>query len=474
MNLHGYEAVIGLEVHAELKTATKIFCACPTTFGAPPNTLCCPVCLGLPGALPTLNRRAVTLAVRAGLALGCEISRLSRTDRKQYFYPDLPKAYQISQDAVPLCRGGEVEIDAEGGVRSIRLRRIHIEEDAGKLIHIGSETLIDCNRCGVPLIEIVTEPDMKSPAEASAFLRALRDILVACEVSDCKMHEGSMRCDVNVSLARVGESRIGGVRCEIKNINSFAFVEKAIAYELARQAELLSRGETLQNETRRFDAAKAITEPMRSKETAADYRYLAEPDLPALRLSESDIEEIRATLPELPRARRARFVHDYGVTEADAAVLASSASLAAFFEQAAAETVHRTTLSGMVLTELLRHSTAEEFASHVAPSRMAALATLAGEGTVNSSTAKALLARLQKGDFDLIEAVKAEGLAQLRDPEKLRHIINAVIEGQPQAVADYQSGKTAALHALLGQVMRQTRGRADPVLAEALLKAALA
>ena len=463
-----FEAVIGLEVHAELKTATKIFCSCPTTFGAAPNTLCCPVCLGLPGALPTLNRRAVELAVRAGLALDCKIATLCRTDRKQYFYPDLPKAYQISQDPYPLCFDGGLDVGEGEHALRIGIARIHIEEDAGKLIHTGDKTLVDCNRCGVPLIEIVTRPVLRSPEEAGAFLRALRQILVTCEVSDCRMQEGSLRCDVNVSLRKKGSEELG-TRTEIKNINSFAFVEKAIAYEIQRQTELLQSGSVLRAETRRFDASTGKTELMRIKESADDYRYLAEPDLPALALTQEEIDAIAKTLPELPRARAERLTRDCGIAKADAEIFVTDPALGDYFEQAASATTHKTLLSGLILTDLLRHCQSDPFASPVKARRMGEIAEMMGEGRVNSSTAKKLVARLIEGDFDPREAVLAEGLAQIRDRETLVRIVDEVLTESSKAVADYKNGKLAALRALQGRAMAKTKGLADPVLLETIL-----
>lgn len=467
-----YEAVIGLEVHAELRTATKIFCACPTDFGAEPNTQCCPICLGMPGTMPTLNRRAVELAVRAGLALGCEISRVSKTDRKQYFYPDLPKAYQISQDASPLCKNGSLTVTVNGCERRVGIARIHIEEDAGKLIHRGEDTLVDCNRCGVPLIEIVSRPDIRSAAEASAYLRALRGILLTCGVSDCRMQEGSLRCDVNLSLRRRGEEQLG-VRTEIKNLNSFAFVEKAIAYEIKRQSAALDRGEVLRPETRRYDVPSGETRTMRVKERAVDYRYLPEPDLLPISVDAETVARIRAELPELPRARAERLATEYGIADADAAILVGEPLLADFYERAAGQTSYPTVLVHLILTDLLRTCSFDPFTSPVSDNRMAELAELLGRGVINSATAKKLLSRLCAADLDLRETVEREDLAQITDRARLTETVCEVLAANPRAVEDYKRGKTAALRALQGQAMARTAGRAEPRLLELLLVEAL-
>ena len=468
MPKQAFEAVIGLEIHAALLTDTKIFCSCSTAFGAPPNTQCCPVCMGLPGAMPSLNRRAVELAVRAGLALGCSIQSQSRMDRKQYFYPDLPKAYQISQEAIPLCRNGFLTLPTSNGERRINIERIHIEEDAGKLIHEGNETLVDCNRCGVPLIEIVSAPDLRSPEEASAYLRKLRSILLTCGISDCRMQEGSLRCDVNISLRPLGTDRMG-VRTEIKNLNSFAFVEKALAYEIERQGQLLTKGEPLMPETRRFDVASGKTFPMRTKETAVDYRFLPEPDLPPLLVGEEEIERIRRELPELPDIRAARMIKTYGLTAYDADVLVSDPLLADFFELGGKQTAYPKLLVNLLLTDLLRYCTSDPFSSPVSASRLAQLAQLLGEGTINSSTAKKLLLRLLDGDLEPRRTVLLEELGQIRDRARLSELALRVISEQPRAVSDYQNGKSAALRALQGRAMAVSGGRADPVLLEAIL-----
>lgn len=469
MTYTDYEVTVGLEVHAELKTASKIFCACPTRFGALPNTQCCPVCMGLPGALPTLNRRVVELGVMAGLALDCEISRLSRTDRKQYFYPDLPKAYQISQNHAPLCQNGRLTFSSENGrQKTVDVVRIHIEEDAGKLIHVGEETRIDCNRCGVPLIEIVSAPQLSDGAEAVAYLKALRAILLTCGISDCRMQEGSMRCDVNVSVRRWGSDTLG-VRTEIKNINSFSFVERAIRYEAERQIELLERGETVRSETRRYDEATGTTVCMRVKERAEDYRYLTETDLLPIRLEEAEIERLRAELPELPAARQARLVRQYGLALADAQILVGERALADYFEEAAEHTGFPTLLVHLLLSDLLRYCEQDPFSSPVSASRLGELAELMGKRTVNSATAKKLLAKLREADFSPAETVRREGLEQICDEARIAALVMRAVEELPRAVADYHGGKKAALQALLGKMMAYSLGLADPEICERLL-----
>ena len=467
-----YEAVIGLEVHAELKTASKIFCACSTSFGAPPNTQCCPVCTGHPGTLPILNRHAVELAIKAGLALECEITPKSRTDRKHYFYPDLPKAYQISQNEHPLCKNGRLCISVEGVQREIGIERIHIEEDAGKLIHTERRTLIDFNRCGVPLIEIVSRPDLRSGAEASAYLKALRGVLVRCGVSDCKMQEGSLRCDVNISLRPAGSEKFG-TRVEIKNLNSFAFVEKAINYEIKRQTALLRNGEAVETETRRFHASSGVTETMRKKESADDYRYLPEPDLPWILLSNTEIQEVSRSLPELPMAQAMRLASTWGVRQRDVEILTEDPASADFFDCVAKRTPYPQTALNLLLTELLPHCAWEPFSSPISAERLSELATLLGEGEINSATAKKLLARLLQCDFSLVETVEKENLAQIRDEARIAVLVADAIESTPRAVADWLGGKSAAIKSLQGRVMAFSGGRADPILAERLLKKAL-
>lgn len=473
MKMNDFEAVIGLEVHAELKTASKIFCSCSTAFGASPNTQCCPICMGLPGALPRLNRRAVELAAMAGLALDCTVSPLCRTDRKQYFYPDLPKAYQISQAELPLCRNGFLTIKTLAGERRIGISRIHIEEDAGKLIHSEGSTLIDYNRSGIPLIEIVSEPDLHTGREAADYLRALRAVLVSCGVTDGKMQEGSLRCDVNVSVRRVGEKKLG-VRTEIKNINSFVFVEKAIEYEIQRHAALLADGKEVPFETRRYDEASGKTVLMRVKERAEDYRFMKEPDLPPIYLREEEIEALRAMLPELPDARAERLVREYAIAEDDARILCSDRALADYFEAVAGNCRYPRLAANLLLTDLLRRCQTDPFHSPVSAQRLSSLAALLGEGTVNSTTAKKLLQRLCEGDFDLSATVERESLGQIRDEEILKKTVLETLDELPRAVSDYKNGKNVAIKSLQGRVMARTQGRADPVMTERLLKTLLA
>lgn len=459
-----YELTVGLEVHAELKTKTKIFCSCPTEYGAEPNTLCCPVCMGLPGALPTLNKAVVELAIRAGLATHCSIAPISTHDRKNYFYPDMPKAYQISQYRTPLCRDGYLDVDTPDGSTRVRIVRIHIEEDAGKLIHDTEQgTLLDFNRCGVPLIEIVSAPDLHSADEARAYLRKLRTLLLYTEVSDCKMNEGSLRCDVNLSVRRRGES-VFGVRTEIKNLNSISFVGKAIEDEFSRQIDLLEHGEHIVQETRRFDEKSGKTVRMRIKENADDYRYFPEPDLPPIYTTDEQIEDIRRSLPRLPDERKADYLAKYGLSPADADQISSDRAMADYFEAAAAHTEYPKVLAGILLTEVLRHSLGDFFVCPIAPEHLAELATLTAKSIVNSSTAKGLIAELWETDQSPSELVRERNLSQINDEAFLHALVLEILMSNPKFLADHQNGKKNVAKAVIGQVMKQTGGRANPVL----------
>ncbi len=472
-----FEPVIGLEIHAQLQTRTKIFCGCSTAFGAPPNSHVCPVCLGMPGALPVLNRAAVDYAIKAALALGCDIQPLSIFARKNYFYPDLPKGYQISQYERPLALGGGLDISVDGHGKRVGLTRIHMEEDAGKSLHEGfpdsdRRTYIDYNRSGVPLIEIVSEPDMRSAAEAAEFFERLRDILVWLGVNDGNMEEGSLRCDANVSVRPAGQERFG-TKAEVKNLNSFRYLEKALEYEIDRQVDLLEGGGRVVQETRLWDSAAGRTLSMRSKEEAHDYRYFPEPDLPPLVVTEARVAAVRGTMPELPEARRRRFVDRYGLPEYDAGVLTSSSGLADYFEQVAAASGNAKAASNWVMGELLR--TMKERGSAIeqvplTPAALAGLIALVDKGTLSSSIAKEVFAKAYDTGRSAEDIVAAEGLAQNSDEGALLAIVRDVIAANPAIVDEYRAGKTKAFGFLVGQIMKGSGGKANPKLANELLK----
>jgi len=474
-----YEAVIGLEIHAQLLTETKIFCGCPTSFGAPPNTHVCPVCLGLPGALPVLNRRAVDLAARAALALGCRVNPRSVFARKNYFYPDLPKGYQISQYDQPLASAGSVVLDGPDGAH-VGITRVHMEEDAGKSLHEGfadsaERTYVDYNRAGVPLIEIVTEPDLRSASNAAAFFEYLRDTLVWLGVNDGNMEEGSLRCDANVSVRPVGHAALG-TKAEVKNLNSFRYLRQALEHEIERQIDVVSRGDRVHQETRLWDQGASRTVAMRSKEEAHDYRYFPEPDLPPVDVSPARIDGIRAGLPELATARRARFVTQYALPEYDAVELTRSREVADFFEATVAAGAPAKPASNWIMSEVARtlHAAGATIGqSRVPPEALAELIALVDQGTVSSTIAKDVFERMWSSGRQASAIVEAEGLAQINDTSALAAAVADVIAAQPDTVAQYRAGQTKVLGFMVGQVMKATGGKASPKIVNDLLRQAL-
>ncbi|MGN0827240.1 MAG: Asp-tRNA(Asn)/Glu-tRNA(Gln) amidotransferase subunit GatB [Kiritimatiellia bacterium] len=471
-----YLVTIGLETHVQLKTATKMFCGCETSFGAPPNTHVCPVCLGYPGALPHMNREAIRLTVRAGLMLGCRINPYSKFDRKNYFYPDMAKNYQISQLDRPLCLGGSVEIQTPAGPKTIRLTRIHLEEDVAKLTHHPGASGVDFNRAGTPLMEIVSEPDLASPDEAFAYLQALRETLVYAGVSDCNLEEGNLRCDVNVSIRPEGQQELG-VKVEMKNLNTFKGVHAALVYEIDRQKAALDAGETIKQQTRRWDAELCETFLMRLKENADDYRYFPEPDLLPVELSQETIDSWARDLPEPPAKKRARFVTELKLPEYDAGVLSADRALSDYFEATAAACGNPKAASNWIMTELLRHlsATGKTIADvPLSPQNFGALIKLVEGRTINGPTAKELLPELLESGGDPEVIVKTRGLAQVTDTAAIEALVDQVIAANPKVVADYQAGKKASAGFLVGQVMKLSKGKADPKLAGSLVATKLA
>ncbi|MGH7565060.1 MAG: Asp-tRNA(Asn)/Glu-tRNA(Gln) amidotransferase subunit GatB [Gemmatimonadota bacterium] len=472
-----YEPVIGLEVHVQLSTASKIFCACSTTYGAPPNTQVCPVCLGYPGTLPVLNRRAVELAVTAALALGCEIRETSVFARKHYFYPDLPKGYQISQYDRPLSTGGRLEIRLDDGAsKTVGITRLHLEEDAGKSMHGPDGTLVDFNRCGTPLVEIVSEPDLRSPREAFIYLSTLKQALQYLDVSDCNMEEGSLRCDANVSVRPRGETAFG-TKTEVKNVNSFRYVEDALAFEIRRQAELLDAGRAVVHETLLWDSARGEARPMRSKEMSHDYRYFPEPDLEPLVVPAERVEAIRGGLPEGPAARGRRFVEQYGLPEYDAGVLTSSRGMADYFEAVVERFGDAKEASNWLMGEVLRlaNERGEEVRLEpeprpLSPDHLEALLRLKSDGTISGSAAKEVLAAVVETGRDPVSIIEERGLGQVSDAGALEAEVLAVLEAHPEEVAAYRAGKEGLIGFFVGQVMRRTRGKANPKLVNGLLR----
>ncbi|HXH07287.1 MAG TPA: Asp-tRNA(Asn)/Glu-tRNA(Gln) amidotransferase subunit GatB [Vicinamibacterales bacterium] len=475
--MSGFEPIIGLEIHAQLLTRTKIFCGCSTRSGAPPNTNVCPVCLGLPGALPVLNAKAVELAVRAALALGCTVHPTSVFARKHYFYPDLPKGYQISQYQEPLATDGRVEYTAGGDIVRVGITRLHLEEDAGKSLHEGfadsdRRTYVDFNRSGVPLVEIVTAPDLRSPAQAADFFARLRAILMAVGVNDGNMEEGSLRCDANVSVRPLGSAALG-TKTEVKNLNSFRFLQRALEYEVDRQIGLLRAGRRVEQETRLWDTAAGRTVAMRTKEEAHDYRYFPEPDLPPLQLSPAWIETQRASLPELPEARRRRFLRDYAVGEAEAAFLSQDAAVAAYFEAAVRAGAAPRSAANWIMGELtrkLKETGLAIEAARVGAEALAGLIGLVDAGRLSATMAKEVFERMWATGRPAAAIVDEERLSRIDDEAALEDVARQVLEAHADAAAQYRRGKATALGFLVGQVMRATGGRANPALVNRILR----
>jgi len=473
-----YEAVIGLEIHSELKTSTKIFCGCATTFGAEHNTHVCPVCLGLPGVLPTLNKRVLEFAIKAGLALNCEINKFSKFDRKNYYYPDLPKNWQTSQYDLPICENGYVDITKSNGeTKRIRITRIHMEEDAGKLVHSGntikdSDTSnVDYNRTGVPLIEIVSEPDMSSPEEARLYMEKVKSILQYIDVSNCKMEEGNLRADLNVSLRPAG-SDVLGTRTEMKNINSFKAVEEALTYEIERQEEVLEDGGHIIQETRTWDPDRGITLSMRSKENAHDYRYMPEPDLVPIITTDEEIEAFKKSLPELPDARKARLEEQYGLSAYDAGIITSSREMAEYFDGVIATGADAKLAANWIMGDLSKNLNAESLEiadSPVDAQRLGEMIGLISKGTISSKIAKKVFEEMWKSPDSPEKIVKDKGLVQITDTKAIEEIVDKVIEANQKAVEDYKSGNKKAIGALVGQVMKQSKGKANPQTVNQLL-----
>ncbi len=469
-----YETVIGLEIHAQLKTESKIFCGCSTKFGGSPNTHTCPVCLGMPGVLPVLNRAVVEYTIRMALATHCSIEPLAQFARKNYFYPDLPKGYQISQYELPLARNGWVEIENSHGSKRIRIDRIHVEEDAGKLIHdeYNPVSYVDLNRTGVPLIEIVSEPDLATPEEAAAYLRTLREILRYLEICDGNMEEGSMRCDANISLRPAGTSTLG-TKIELKNMNSFKNVQKALEFEVRRQKVMLELGETLVQETRLWDTGRSVTLSMRSKEEAHDYRYFPDPDLVPVAVSEDWVRQVRRSLPELPEAKRERFMKDYGLPPYDAKVLTSSKSLANYFEAAMKKFSHPKTLSNWMMSELLRELNRDNREIEdcpVSPENLADLLELLDSGVISGKMAKGVFEKMYTGGRSAKQIVDEEGLVQVRDESEIESAIEQVLLDNPKEVDQFRAGKEKLFGFFVGQVMRKTKGKANPQLVNEILR----
>jgi len=469
-----FETVIGLEVHAQMNTRSKIFCACSTAFGAPPNTHTCPVCLGLPGSLPVLNRQVVEYGIKLAIAVDAQINRSNRFARKNYFYPDLPKGYQISQFELPIAEHGCLEIEVNGEKKRIGITRAHMEEDAGKLIHDErgeAKSYVDLNRTGTPLLEIVSEPDLRSPEEAAAYLRQLHGIVRYLDICDGNMQEGSFRCDANISLRRKGEKKLG-TRTELKNMNSFRNVQLALEYEERRQRDILLDGGSITQATLLWNPDTNRTEAMRGKEEAHDYRYFPDPDLLPVQIDEDWIEQVRQSLPELPKQRRHRFISQLGLTEEAAAVLTASRELADFFEQTCAHFAQAKKVANFISTELLRQYSPEQFSQcQMKAESLAALLRMEDEGTISGKIAKTVFAEmLATGAADPAQIVKDKGLVQMSDAGELLSAVQAVLAANPEQVQQYREGKTKVMAFLVGQLMKQTKGKANPQLANKLLE----
>lgn len=464
-----YELVAGLETHVELSTKTKIFCGCTTEFGGSPNTHCCPICIGLPGTLPKLNKQVVRYAIRAGLATNCEISRISKMDRKNYCYPDLSKAYQISQYDKPLCKNGYIELSSG---RRIRLNRIHIEEDAGKLIHQKGDTYVDYNRGGVPLIEIVTEPDFRSVDEVREYVEKLQLIMRYIGVSDCKMQEGSMRCDVNISVRPEGQKEFG-TRTEIKNMNSIAFMAKAIEYEQERQIDIIESGGSVQQETLRYDDATNTTSSMRGKEDANDYRYFRDPDLVTINVTDQEVEELEKTIPELPDEKLERYVEKLGIPEADAQLLVKYRRVAEYFERASEGTANPRTAANFIIGQIFRtienESAKEEFDIPVSAESLRELIKLLDSKKIRMNLAKSTLDKMLETGKKASELISEKDMGGL-DEEATKKLCQEAVDANPNAVADYKNGKEKAVKAIVGYVMKNSRGKADAMKAEEIIK----
>ena len=462
-----WRTVIGLEIHAELLTKTKIFCNCSAEFGGAPNTRCCPVCTGMPGTLPIINQQAVEYAVKAGYALNCGINKFSVFDRKNYFYPDLPKAYQISQAEVPLCENGYLDIMVDGEEKRIGVTRIHIEEDAGKLLHDASfsGSLVDLNRCGVPLIEIVSEPDIRSSAEAKAYLETIKSILQYLNISDCKMQEGSIRCDVNVSVRKKGSTEFG-TRCEMKNVNSFSAAVRGIEYEAKRQIEVLEAGGTIAQETRRWDDAKGMNYTMRSKEDAQDYRYFPEPDLLSIVVPEEKIAALKASIPELPNAKIRRYVKDFGLSQVDATLIAEDLERSAMFDACIAiGTCKPKSISNWILSDIAKftNDTGKKISeTPLTPQRLTELIVQVEKGVISNSSAKKVFQIVLETGKEPLVIIEEKGMAQNSDTGFLEQLAKDVLANNEKSVNDYKNGKTNALGYLVGQCMKASKGKANP------------